>query len=73
MARTPLASRVQQLALSRRQYYKPGQYTRFEGAEPDISGACHFAGEHTTQDFQGYLQGAVFSGQRAAGEVLGAL
>ena len=54
-------------------YYRPGQYTRFGGAEPEVSGACHFAGEHTTQDFQGYLQGAVFSGQRAAGEVLGAL
>jgi monoamine oxidase len=54
-------------------YYKPGQYTRFGGAEPELSGACHFAGEHTTQDFQGYLQGAVFSGDRAAGEVLDAL
>ena len=54
-------------------YYKPGQYTRFGGAEPELSGACHFAGEHTTQDFQGYLQGAVLSGNRAAGEVLDAL
>ena len=54
-------------------YYRPGQYTRFGGAEPEASGACHFAGEHTTQDFQGYLQGAVVSGQRAAGEVLDAL
>jgi monoamine oxidase len=54
-------------------YYKPGQYTRFGGAEPELSGACHFAGEHSTQDFQGYLQGAVFSGNRAAGEVLDAL
>ena len=54
-------------------YYKPGQYTRFGGAEGEVSGACHFAGEHTTQDFQGYLQGAVFSGERAAAEVLGAL
>jgi monoamine oxidase len=54
-------------------YYKPGQYTRFGGAEPEISGACHFAGEHTTQDFQGYLQGAVITGERAAGEVLDAL
>jgi len=54
-------------------YYQPGQYTRFGGAEPEISGACHFAGEHTTQDFQGYLQGAVVSGQRAAGEVLDAV
>jgi monoamine oxidase len=54
-------------------YYKPGQYTRFGGAEEEVSGACHFAGEHTTQDYQGYLQGAVFSGQRAAAEVLDAL
>jgi monoamine oxidase len=38
-----------------------------------LSGACHFAGEHTTQDYQGYLQGAVFSGGRAAAEVLAAL
>jgi monoamine oxidase len=54
-------------------YYKVGQYTAFGGAEEEVSGACHFAGEHTTQDFQGYLQGAVFSGQRAAAEVLDAL
>jgi monoamine oxidase len=54
-------------------YYKPGQYTAFGTAEEEISGACHFAGEHTTQDFQGYLQGAVFSGERAAAEVLDAI
>jgi monoamine oxidase len=54
-------------------YYKPGQYTRFGGSEEQISGACHFAGEHTTQDYQGYLQGAVFSGQRAAAEVVDAV
>jgi monoamine oxidase len=53
-------------------YYRVGQYTRFGGVEEQVSGACHFAGEHTTQDFQGYLQGAVFSGMRAAAEVLGA-
>jgi monoamine oxidase len=54
-------------------YYKPGQYTAFGAAEEEISGACHFAGEHTTQDYQGYLQGAVFSGQRAAAEVIDAI
>ncbi len=48
-------------------YYKPGQYTRFGGAEPELSGACHFAGEHTTQDFQGYLQGAVVERQARRG------
>jgi monoamine oxidase len=51
-------------------YWKVGQYTRFAGAEREQSGNCHFAGEHTSVDFQGYLQGAVESGERAAGEIL---
>jgi monoamine oxidase len=54
-------------------YWAVGQYTSFSGAEKLASGNCHFAGEHTSQDFQGYLNGAVESGQRAAGEVLTAL
>jgi len=52
-------------------YWKVGQYTRFSGAEKERSGNCHFAGEHTSQDFQGYLQGAVETGERAAAEILG--
>jgi monoamine oxidase len=51
-------------------FWKLGQYTRFSGAEKERSGNCHFAGEHTSQDFQGYLQGAVETGQRAANEIL---
>jgi monoamine oxidase len=54
-------------------YWKVGQYTRFAGAESERSGNCHFAGEHTSQDFQGYLNGGVESGERAAGEILGDL
>jgi monoamine oxidase len=54
-------------------YWKVGQYTRFSGAESEISGTIHFAGEHTSQDFQGYLNGAVDTGQRAAAEVLSAV
>jgi monoamine oxidase len=54
-------------------YWKVGQYTRFSGAEKLVSGACHFCGEHTSQDFQGYLNGAVETGERAAGEVLDAI
>jgi monoamine oxidase len=52
-------------------YWQVGQYTRFSGAEKERSGNCHFAGEHTSQDFQGFLQGAVQTGERAANEVLG--
>lgn len=51
-------------------YWKVGQYTRFAGAEREQSGNCHFAGEHTSIDFQGYLNGAVETGERAAAEIL---
>jgi monoamine oxidase len=54
-------------------HWKVGQYTRFAGIEGRPEGNCHFAGEHTSVDFQGYLNGAVETGQRAAGEVLAAL
>jgi monoamine oxidase len=54
-------------------YYRVGQYTRFGGAEGEAVGACHFAGEHTSVDAQGYLEGAVESGERAAREVLAGL
>jgi len=54
-------------------YWKVGQYTKFAGVEREIEGACHFCGEHTSIDFQGYLNGAVETGERAAGEVIDAL
>jgi len=54
-------------------YWKVGQYTKFSGMEKERQGNCHFAGEHTSQDFQGYLNGAVETGGRAAAEILGDL
>ena len=51
-------------------YWKVGQYQRFAGMEARRQGNCLFAGEHTSIDFQGYLNGAVETGQRAAGEIL---
>jgi monoamine oxidase len=51
-------------------YWKVGQYTKFAGAEREQQGNCHFAGEHTSIDFQGYLNGAVETGERAAAEVV---
>ena len=54
-------------------YYRVGQYQQFSGAEREVVGSCHFAGEHTSQDAQGYLEGAVESGVRAAAEVRAAL
>jgi monoamine oxidase len=54
-------------------YWKVGQYTRFAGVERAPERNCFFCGEHTSIDFQGYLNGAVETGERAAGEVLDSL
>jgi monoamine oxidase len=56
-------------------YWKVGQYTQFSGYEkarqPDpTSGKCHFAGEHCSQDFQGFMEGGAAEGSRAANEIL---
>jgi monoamine oxidase len=57
-------------------YWKVGQYTDFSGYEKAPQGPAqqiHFAGEHCSQDFQGYMEGGASEGVRAAGEVLAAL
>ncbi|HEX4998777.1 MAG TPA: NAD(P)/FAD-dependent oxidoreductase [Terriglobia bacterium] len=51
-------------------YWKRGQYTAFAGVERERSGRCHFAGEHCSVDFQGYMEGGASEGARAAGEIL---
>ena len=51
-------------------YWKVGQYTTFAGIEGRQEGNTHFCGEHTSIDFQGYLNGAVETGERAAAEVI---
>ena len=51
-------------------FWKVGEYTRFAGMERERQGNCHFAGEHTSVDFQGYLNGAVESGERVVSEIL---
>jgi monoamine oxidase len=51
-------------------YWKVGQYTAFAGIEGRQEGNAHFCGEHTSIDFQGYLNGAVETGERAAAETL---
>ncbi|HSB37826.1 MAG TPA: NAD(P)/FAD-dependent oxidoreductase [Gaiellaceae bacterium] len=51
-------------------YWRLGQYTAFSGYEGVQEGNIHFAGEHTDPEEQGFLNGAVASGERAAAEVL---
>jgi monoamine oxidase len=54
-------------------YWKPGQYTGFSGYEKKRQGNIHFAGEHCSQDFQGFMEGGASEGVRAAQEILGDL
>jgi monoamine oxidase len=52
-------------------YLKVGQYTKFNGIQGRREGNLHFAGEHTSVGYQGYIEGALRSGQRCADEVAG--
>ena len=54
-------------------YWRVGQYTTFSGYESAAQGPVHFAGEHCSQDFQGYMEGGAREGARAALEVYHAL
>jgi monoamine oxidase len=50
-----------------------GQYTSFYeyAAKPELGGKLVFAGEHTSAESAGFMNGAVESGERAAKELLG--
>ncbi len=54
-------------------YWKVGQYQTIAGYERVRQGNVFFAGEHTSVDFQGWMEGAASEGQRAGEEILGAL
>jgi monoamine oxidase len=49
-----------------------GQYTTLlnTAAEPELDGRLIFAGEHTSSDFSGFMNGGGQSGNRAAQEIL---
>ena len=47
-----------------------GQCTTIAGHEATPQGRVHFAGEHTSVDNQGFMEGGAESGFRAAGEIL---
>lgn len=53
--------------------FVPGNVTSYWGTTGDPEGRAHFAGEHTSVYSQGYLNGGVESGGRAAAEILDAL
>jgi monoamine oxidase len=47
-----------------------GQCTTIAGHEAQRQGNVHFAGEHTSVENQGFMEGGAESGMRAAGEIL---
>jgi len=49
-----------------------GQYTTFldVAAEPAVDGHVQFAGEHTSSEFLGYMNGGVESGNRASAALI---
>jgi monoamine oxidase len=47
-----------------------GQCTTIAGHEARAQGRVHFAGEHTSVEYQGFMEGGAESGFRAANEIL---
>jgi monoamine oxidase len=50
-------------------FWTPGYLRRYCGYERVPMGSIHFAGEHCSQDAQGYIEGGAVEGIRAANEV----
>lgn len=50
-------------------YYRVGQYTDFGGYERVRQGGVLFCGEHTSTNFQGFMEGGAHEGKRAATEL----
>ncbi|WP_371602381.1 FAD-dependent oxidoreductase [Streptomyces sp. NBC_01220] len=50
--------------------WPPGYAHRYAGYEAVRQGNTHFAGEHTSEEAQGYMEGGAESGLRAADEIL---
>jgi monoamine oxidase len=49
--------------------WKVGQYTSVAGLERLRQAKCHFAGEHCSINFQGFMEGGAEEGTRAAQEI----
>jgi monoamine oxidase len=62
----------QPFALGSYSTIRVGHYTTLveHCGTPSEDGRIHFAGEHTSIDFMGFMNGAVESGERAAAALL---
>lgn len=53
--------------------YRPGQWTTISGAEFPAVGNLHFAGEHCSPEFLGFMNGGAETGRRAAENIVAGL
>ena len=53
--------------------WKVGQYTTIAGSEGETVGNLYFAGEHTSYNYQGFMNGGAASGRIAAQNILKAM
>lgn len=51
-------------------YWKVGQYTGFSGYEGVPLGGVYFCGEHTSTDFQGFMEGGASTGKQTAKDLV---
>lgn len=54
-------------------YYRVGQYAAFSGYEGARQGQVYFCGDHTSVDYQGYMEGAASEGAACAKQILSKL
>jgi monoamine oxidase len=54
-------------------YWRVGQFHTLRGYERVRQGNVHFAGEHCSVEFQGYMEGGAQEGIRASNDVIGRL
>jgi monoamine oxidase len=54
-------------------YLRAGQATSYLRLAAETEGTIHFAGEHTSEENERFLDGGVETGERAAREILGRL
>jgi monoamine oxidase len=47
-------------------FYRRGQYTQFAGYEAEPQGNVYFCGEHTSLDYQGFMEGGAYTGDETA-------
>jgi monoamine oxidase len=52
-------------------YYRVGQASTYGPLAAATEGRVHFAGEHTSLRHQGFLEGAIETGERAARQIIG--